>query len=634
MAVATTGGLIIPWFYSKQCSYHTNNGGKPPSFKAPVSSLKQQIKNNNNGGNSLICRCNNGTSSQNAAQESDWSSWQRHFSQIDQDENYSSLLKFQLEEAVENEDFYEASQVKKALEEVASKDVVAEVMSQLEKSIMEERYHDASLICRTTGSGLVGWWVGWSEGFDDPLGKIVQITPAVGRFVARSFSPRQLTTVSSGTPLFEIFVVKDAIEGYKMQAVYLQPPKGSSSQSTSSSLKSSDVASTPDSQKLSEEDKMNEFSSEKVDGKQNDIKDVTEEGLRSFINFLKDRIPSLKVKVLTNISPVDVKKGINLVEQLQGDDGNGDSVESSDDDDGSSSDFQDEEVLAGGDGDLGSDGKDMNVKLVIGGVLQTDEESSSKAPTRVPAQIKDIERDSFVLCIPGNGESGAGWGKASKLELAQIAAQAASELMPPDVAKAFLRMDKAFPKVSRNLREIVKYAIVQAQRRNILSPTTMFHRIKNGNESTDPLDGLYVGAFGPFESEVVQLRCKVGPWPRLDENDESFSNFEFCQYVEAVKLTGDLNVPAGQVTFLAKVGQENRLVNNGSYPEELGVVMRYKGRGRIAEPGFQNPRWVDGELLLFNGKGMGPLSGAELGFLYAVPKQSLLVLFDRLILPE
>ncbi|KAM7274328.1 hypothetical protein ACFE04_028992 [Oxalis oulophora] len=571
------------------------------------------------------CRCNtssNNNNNNNTTEESescnwDWNRWTRHFSDIEQAHSFASLLKFQLEDAVDKEDFLEAARLKKAIAEATSKDTVAQVMSQLKKAIEEENYQDASRLCRYTGSGLVGWWVGYSKDSDDPFGRLVRITPSMGRFVAKTYTPRQLVTSSPGSPLFEIFVVKEANEEYVMQVVYLQRPKKSSANSTISLSKPTRSPPMSEVENPSELDiQENEVKAEiSDDDKGINVEAAAEEGIKSVINFLKDKIPGLKVKVLD----IDITSEVIDESELIQDDA---------DKDGSSEDEADilEEIQADEASDIESimeDGKNLETKLFIGGVMHNNDDTSSSKDeyVRLSAEIKDMERDSFELHIPKKTlENESAESKVSKVKVAAIAAQGVSELMPPEVAKAFLVGGKVPSKVSTDMREIVKLAVSQAQKRSRLSEHTTFSRISTSNDNLDPFE------------EVVQLRRKYGHW---NASDNISSDVEFFEYVEAVKLTGDLNVPAGQVTFRAKIGKGSRNTNRGMYPEELGVVASYKGQGRIAEFGFKNPKWVEGELLQLNGKGMGPyVKGADLGFLYIVPEQSFLVLFNRLQLPD
>jgi hypothetical protein len=150
----------------------------------------------------------------------DWDRWQEHFSEVDEHETLSSVLKLQLEEAVESEDFQEASRLKRAIAAAMEKDTIADVMAELKKSIEEERYWDAARIRDDAGAGLVGWWVGLPQGPGDPYGRIIQIVPGQGRFVAKSYSARQLANAAPGVPLFEIFVTKDGVLGYRQQFTY------------------------------------------------------------------------------------------------------------------------------------------------------------------------------------------------------------------------------------------------------------------------------------------------------------------------------------------------------------------------------------------------------------------------------
>lgn len=584
------------------------------------------------------CRCSsNGTNSDHdTSSDWDWNRWTRHFSEIELAERSASLLQFQLEEAIEKEDFQEASKLKTAIAEATSKDSVAEIMSELKNAIHEERYHDASKLCKNTGSGLVGWWVGYSKDSDDPFGRLIRITPGVGRFIGRSYNPRQLVSASPGTPLFEIFVVKETDETYTMQVVFMQRAKASNSKapapSNSSSTKGTSMADIENASVI--DVKVNEDKPGKNDEKSINFEGATEDGIRSVINFLKDKIPELKIKDL-KVMKVDVEEVIedsDTVNQLMQDDDDEKTTSDEDSEDETTDldDPQSDRIVVGPNSDATDDTKSLEMKLFVGGVLHNREDTSSKDElVRVPAEIEEMEKDSFVLHVPiKSHDHDSEESIASKVKVAAIASQGVSELMPPDVAKALWSSDKVSRKVSRDVREIVKFAVSQAKKREKLSEYTNFSRITTSRGDLDPFDGLYVGAFGPYGTEVVQLRRKYGNWSGAND-------VEFFEYVEAVKVTGDLNVPAGQVTFRAKLAKGSHFSNRGMYPDELGVVASYKGQGRIAEFGFKNPKWVEGELLQLNGKGMGPyVKGADLGFLYVVPEQSFLVLFNRLRLPE
>ena len=63
------------------------------------------------------------------------------------------------------------------------------------------------------------------------------------------------------------------------------------------------------------------------------------------------------------------------------------------------------------------------------------------------------------------------------------------------------------------------------------------------------LSGLYIGSRGRNSTEVIHLQRKFGQW-KDDSGTTETSNLEFYEYLEALKITGDSCLPAGQVNSL------------------------------------------------------------------------------------
>ncbi|XVF01493.1 hypothetical protein REPUB_Repub04eG0093600 [Reevesia pubescens] len=568
----------------------------------------------------------------------DWDRWKKHFQLVDKQERLLSLLKSQLNEAVRKEDYEDAARLKVAIAAAATNDTVGRVISHLNRAVVEERFHDAAFLRDNAGAGLVGWWAGLSDDTKDPYGLIIRITAEHGRYVARSFSPRQLATVSVGVPLFEIFLTVNKRGEYKQQAVYLKR----STLFQDSSMLSSKTSGAPNhlGPSGSSEDKSDLFvvsteDDEDGDGDADDESDVGE-GLTGFQNILRDMIPGVKVKVLKVTAPEKVDRdfiskviGQIIDEEDEEKDAELESIEVDDEIKSESDQERDQIEMDADDGAIDSDRRgEIAVKVVVGGLVQ---KLSGSMPTteslRVPAKLVKKGRQTFSFSIEKdiNQQDSSLKTRGSMDRKAKVQGQRSVDNIMFDLAK-FIGKEKIPLKVLKDFGELINLTLSQAQNIQPLSGSTTFHRIENA-ASPDPLNGLYIGAHGLYSSEVIHLRRKVGQW-QGDIGTKEPSDLEFYEYVEAVKLTGDPYVPAGQVAFRARVGKRYQLPHKGIIPEEFGVVARYKGQGRLAEPGFRNPRWVDGELVILDGKYIK--GGPVVGFVYWAPEYHFLVFFNRL----
>ncbi|KAL8150840.1 hypothetical protein V2J09_020648 [Rumex salicifolius] len=554
-----------------------------------------------------------------------WERWEKHFLEVEDQERLISVLKSQLGHAVDKEDYEEAARIKVAIAAIANKDTVGSVISYFKKAIDEERYQDAAVVRDNAGAGLVGWWVGVSDDRKDPYGCVICISAEHGRYVARSYSPRQLATSKGGAPLFEIFLILNESGDYKEQAVYLKRKVSQVSPSAFPKLAMSSSSMNTINPNGGKSDLFDPAAEESDISEDEDDSDVADE-MSGFPHVLQNPVPDVQVKVLKVTLPekVDQDSTSYMSGKLIQDDDKDEDNEAAEDG------TVDEGDDKNGGMDLGSGTglpdrggqNEFAAKVIVSGLMQKlSSRVSTKDLLRVPAKLDKKGRKTFSLTVEDDdAQATSGSKDQSSKRKPKFKGRRSPHRILFDLEKFVNKGERIPMKVLKDVGDLISFTLRQAQTKQPLSGTTTFNRIELP-EFPDPLNGLYVGSHGPFTSEVIQLRHKFGQWN--EDSSTSEAGLEFYEYVEAVKITGDPYVPAGQVAFRAKVGKKYQLPHKGIIPEEFGVIARYRGQGRLAEPGFENPRWVDGELVILDGKYIK--SGPVVGFVYWAPEYQFLI---------
>lgn len=108
------------------------------------------------------------------------------------------------------------------------------------------------------------------------------------------------------------------------------------------------------------------------------------------------------------------------------------------------------------------------------------------------------------------------------------------------------------------------------------------------------LDGLWVGRYGNQGFEMINV---------------TYSGDTLIAY----KVTGDHNVPTGEISFTVDLSPNPKTIRgetpllepielNHDAAEQWGrkFLPRFKGQGQVARRGFKNSQWMEGQLILVN----------------------------------
>lgn len=186
---------------------------------------------------------------------------------------------------------------------------------------------------------------------------------------------------------------------------------------------------------------------EKVE-KEVEIDLATEQSVKSFICFVKDKIPGLKMKVININAEEEGAKDDDSVKQLIQEDSDKMNSGENTEEDVNNLDGDNEDTLEA-DSDASAEEKDSDVKLFVSR-FSPDENDPPVFDSfiRLPAELQDTERHNFVLHIPGRiVERDARKRRAEEIYKAAVAAQELLNIMPYEVVNTFQGPDDKFSKV-------------------------------------------------------------------------------------------------------------------------------------------------------------------------------------------
>lgn len=552
-------------------------------------------------------------------EEEEWQEWKKYMEELDEQAREVADIDDELSAAVAEERYVDAAALKKDMERFMAEDTVYAALMGLQEALEEERYADAAKIRDEAATGLVGWWVGRGEG--DAQGHLLRVSAGYSRFVGQAYLPKEIAEVKGavssgqvdeeegeamldnlGSPLLEVFLRRapDGSLQRRAAALHGYPVQGAD----------------PLEQQLM--DSLAALNS--GEGTIRMDQDSSDGTMRVTVDLSGGQQPTPDPN-----APMDLGFG-SL--------GSSDGFEIIRPTDGADDGMIPFDLSAGA-------GASASVEATVSsdGSLQVVAHTESLVRLeRLPAELRSISRDTFTIHIPDQpGDSGTDEEAGEPLdELLSFAKEQFREEAPTDQKAAPPAADGTLPKLLTTLANQAKSGgLVSPSREQMaqilsgvageikeepdvpsllsLSGTYNYWRLPLNLPTTDPFDGLYMASYGEHGPELLRLYRET-----VDGND----------VVVAQKLTGDENVPAGEITFRAPVGRLNRLDHRDMYPPEFAVTQRYKASGQVAAPGYTNKRWVPGELLVFSGNGM--LTGsATLGFLWCIPghRQFLVPLF-------